>query len=453
MQIDRLDLQSEERPLLQIFRFWLPLAATWLMMSVEGPLLAALISRLDQPTYNLAAYGVAFSFALVIEAPIIMIMSASTALVDDRLSYQKLRNFTFGLNLAVTGAQVLLLTPPIFETVMSDWVGLPPPVAALTHTSLVILLPWPSVIGYRRFYQGIMIRAGQTRKVAYGTVVRLAGMGTASGLLFYLGSLPGAWVGAAALSCGVVAEAAASRLMAHRAVQELPPPEAEAVSTPLAYRQIWTFYYPLALTSVLSVGIHPLITFMVGRSRLGLESLAVLPVVNSLVFIFRSFGLAFQEVGIALIGSRWQGYRPLKSFAVLLAALATAVLALVALSPLQRIWFEVVSGLSPQLSVLAGSTLRLLTPMPALAILLSFQRAMLVNLRMTRWITVATALEVAGLFSVLWLGLVQMDAVGALAAAVAMVAGRLLANLCLVVPLRQGLRRLPASHLGNHTQQ
>ncbi len=60
----------------KIFKFWLPLAATWLMMSLEGPFIAAIIARLPEPKFNLAAYGVAFSFALIIEAPVIMIMSA-----------------------------------------------------------------------------------------------------------------------------------------------------------------------------------------------------------------------------------------------------------------------------------------------------------------------------------------------------------------------------------------
>ena len=82
----------------KIFRVWSPLAATWLMMSAEGPFLAAIIARLDDPTYNLAAYGVTFSFAIIVEAPIIMILSASTALVKDWDSFLRLRNFTYVLN-------------------------------------------------------------------------------------------------------------------------------------------------------------------------------------------------------------------------------------------------------------------------------------------------------------------------------------------------------------------
>ena len=70
-----------------ILIFWLPLAATWLLMSVEGPFLASVIARMDEPKFNLAAYGVAFSFALIVEAPVIMLMSAEN-------SFKKLRNFT-----------------------------------------------------------------------------------------------------------------------------------------------------------------------------------------------------------------------------------------------------------------------------------------------------------------------------------------------------------------------
>ena len=51
-----------------IFWFWLPLTSTWLMMAVEGPYLVAVIARLSNPTNNLAAFGVAFSIAVIIEA-------------------------------------------------------------------------------------------------------------------------------------------------------------------------------------------------------------------------------------------------------------------------------------------------------------------------------------------------------------------------------------------------
>ena len=102
--------------------------------------------------------------------------------------------------------------------------GLPPEIARLAHTATAMLIPWPAAIGYRRFYQGILVRHHLTRRVAYGTVVRLATMSATAGMLAALVSLPGSVIGAIALSAGVIAEAAASRLMAGGVVAHILPP-------------------------------------------------------------------------------------------------------------------------------------------------------------------------------------------------------------------------------------
>ncbi|MEE8573644.1 MAG: hypothetical protein V3T20_10285, partial [Gemmatimonadota bacterium] len=142
-----------------IVRFWAPLAATWLMMAAEGPFLAAVIARLPDPKYNLAAHGVAFAFAILIEAPVIMLMSASTALVEDAGSYRKLRNFANALNIGSTVMLLAVLIPTVFDFVMRTLIGLPPEVADLTYGALWLFLPWPAAIGMRRFVQGVLIRS------------------------------------------------------------------------------------------------------------------------------------------------------------------------------------------------------------------------------------------------------------------------------------------------------
>ncbi|MCW8849777.1 MAG: hypothetical protein OQJ81_07345, partial [Melioribacteraceae bacterium] len=314
---------SKELTTSKIFKFWLPLAATWLMMSMEGPFIAAIIARLPDPKFNLAAYGVAFSFALVIEAPVIMIMSASTALVKDNFSFNKLRNFTYIINAVITGLMLIFLIPSIFNFITIDLISLPKEVSDLTYIACIILLPWPGTIGYRRFYQGIMIRHNHTRRVAYGTVIRLTMM-SATALFLYLNfEFDGVVVGAAALSAGVTFEAIASRLMSLDILKSIK--EKELTGTKISYKEIMTFYYPLALTSMLGLGVHPFVTFFIGQSRMAIESLAVLPVINSLVFIFRSAGLSFQEVGIALVGEKGEGFIPLRNFAIKLALVSTGL--------------------------------------------------------------------------------------------------------------------------------
>jgi hypothetical protein len=415
----------------RILLFWLPLAATWLMMSVEGPFLAAVIARLSAPAVNLAAFGVAFGFALFAEAPVIMMMSAATALVGDRASYLRMRTFTHGLNALVTATLVVLLLPTVFGFVTGTLMGLPDGVADLTRSALVMLLPWPAFIGFRRFYQGVLIRHGQTRRVAYGTVIRLASMATVAVTLVGLGDHPGAVIGAASLSAGVMAEAVASRVMAGHAVRSLMLEPATPGGPALEWAEIARFYLPLALTTVLALGVHPLVTLFVGHGRLALESLAVLPVVNSLVFVFRGLGLAYQEVGIALMGGHGEGYRPLRRFAITLGLATTAGLAAIAWTPLGRIWFEAISGLTPELARFALVPTRILVLIPGLAVLLSFQRAVLVKDRRTAPVTAATVIEVAGIVAVLAVGVFVLDAVGVIAAAAALLVGRLGANLYL----------------------
>jgi O-antigen/teichoic acid export membrane protein len=428
----------EDSPLTlgRIFRFWLPLAATWLMMAVEGPFLAAIIARLAEPTFNLAAYGVAYALALVVEAPVIMLLSLSTALARNRDSYLRLRTFTHVLNTTVTAAMAVTLAPPVFDWLASDLIGLPPEVASRTHLALLILLPWPATIGLRRFYQGILIRHDLTRLVAYGTVIRLAAMATTAGLLALSGTVDGAAVGAAALTAGVTAESVAAWVMARRSVRRLLDTLEPARGAATSYRGLARFYYPLALTTLLSLGIQPVVTFFVGNSRAAIESLAVLPVVSALVFIFRALGLAYQEVVIALIGDEQNGYRCLRHFALVLATAVLGVLAVIVWTPLATVWFETVSGLTPELAAFAVPAARILAPIAGLTALLSFQRAVLVARGTTEGITWATVIEVVGVVVVLWIAISGLDVVGAIAATAALLIGRLGANVYLAPALR-----------------
>jgi hypothetical protein len=424
----------------RVLRFWFPLASTWLMMSVEGPFLAAIIARLADPKINLAAYGVSFAVAILVEAPVIMMLSASTALVEDRDSLMKVRRFSHVLSSAITLFMVAMLVSPLWLTVARNLMGLPEDVVLLTQEALTLLLPWPAAIGYRRFYQGLLIRHGMPRRVAYGTVVRVLTMSAMALLLVAWTDRPGAVIAAAALSAGVLVEAVASRIMALRVVRNLAVRRRPASAEPLTSSRILRFYAPLAMTSMISMAAHPLVTFFMGRAPASLESLAVLPVVNSLVFIFRAMGLAFQEVAIALLAENPLNRPTVVRFAGLLGAMATLTLAILAFTPLAGFWFVTVSGLSPELARFALLPLRIMVLMPALSVLLSLQRASLVHARRTQPITYATAAELTAIAMllaacILWLGL---D--GAVAAALAFMGGRVVSNLLLLGPVKASAR-------------
>jgi Na+-driven multidrug efflux pump len=415
----------------KIFYFWLPLAATWIMMSVEGPFLAALIARSTKPEFNLAAYGVAYSLALIVEAPIIMMMSASIALVKDSLSFNKLRNFTYTANGIITVIMVILVTPPVFYFLAEGLIGLPDEVSRLTHIATIILIPWPGAIGYRRFYQGLLIKNNKTRRVAHGTIIRLLSMSICATTLYLSGIVEGVIIGAASLSFAVVMEAIAVKFMVRETVHKIKS-EISYLTQRLCYKEIFRFYYPLALTSLIGLGVQPLVIFFVGQSRMALESLAVLPVVTSFVFIFRALGLSYQEVMVALLDEKRNELRPLLKFATILASILVIVLGLFAFTPLAEFWFITVSGLSSGMANFARLPLMIMFFFPALTVLISFQRGLLVAGKNTKPITLGTIIEFTTIVITLLILINFLDLVGAVAATIGFVVGRLAANFYLM---------------------
>jgi len=399
------------------------------MMAFEQPVLIAFIARLNEAKYNLAAFGIAGSFAMIVEAPIIMLMSASTALVRGHNSYRKLKRFTDILNAGITVIQLIVLIPPVFNFIVTGLMDVPENVAKLAHTALIIFLPWAASIGYRRFYQGILIRNNLTRRVTYGTLVRLSVI-VIMGLILYAAGVKGAYLGAGAMSLAVLCEAIATRLMTSGTLRTILQKD-DHENGNLRLRNVAKFYFPLALTSILSLGVHPFVTFFLGRSYMAVESLAVLPVVTSLVFIFRSMGLSYQEVNIALIGKEKQNYTVLRDFAIYLGLIVTVLISLLAFTPLARLWFINVSGLSTELADLSYLPLKIMILLPALTVLLNFQRSTLIVNGTTGPISIATAMELAGIIIVLLICVVFLNLIGVVAASLAFMTGRFMSNLYL----------------------
>lgn len=406
-------------------------------MALEGPILAAAIARMPDPTVNLAAHGVAFSIAILVEAPVMMLMSAATALVQDGDSYRRLRRFSFAVNAFATGLLCLLLVPPVFDAAALGLLRLPADIARLVYGALWIYLPWAAAIGYRRFVHGVMIRSGRTRQVAAGTLLRLGAMSGAMLLLAAATATPGAWAGAAGLVTGVCVEAAAARVMATTVVRRLLAEPARP-GPQLGWRSIFAFYYPLALTAMMNLATQPLATFFMTRGRAPLESLAVFPVVHALVFFFRAVGLSYQEAVIALGSADRRNLAALDRFGVLLAAASAAGLALAAFTPLFGVWFERVSGLAPELAAYARAPAMILVPLPALSVWLSCQRAKQVLDRRTIAVTSATALELAAVAAIFFVAGRGGGLTGATAAALAFLGGRAAANVFLHAARRRG---------------
>lgn len=385
-----------------IFKTWWPLAISWLMMSFESTLLAAVVARLPEARLSLAASGgIMQPIRQVMNSPITMLLSASTALVRDWATYRKLLRFMTLLSGVMTGLLILFTFTPLYYFLAQDVLGAPPELYQLARWGLMASVPICYAVAYRRLHQGILIRNGLSNAIMTGTVIRITGYVLVLALCYWLRDIPGTVVEAAALSAGVVAEAIYTGIRVQPVlkyqVQPAPPGE------PLTWRAFFAFYIPLVFTSLLNMIWSPISSMSISRMPRAIDSLAVLPVVNSLISLFRSFGLALNEVTVTLLDKPNAPAR-LAKFALYVGIATTSVFCLIALTPLSDVWFGTITGLAPDLAALGQAALLIAIPLPALSVIRSWSQGILLFGRKTRSISEAMAISLVALVLILVAG-------------------------------------------------
>ncbi len=347
----------------EVARRWAPLAASWLVMGLEMPVVSAVMARLANPEVNLAAYGgVVMPIALLIEAPIMMLLTASTALAKDSASYRLMYRFMMAAGLALTVLHAGLAFTPLYDIIVVPLLGPPEVVREPAQLGLALMLPWTWAIAYRRYHQGLLIRFDRSQHVSIGTVCRLIVLGLTLLVTAMLGA-SGIVAGGLAIAMAVTAEAVYSGVVT-RPIVTGPLARAQPVDPPLRFPAFWAFYAPLALTSFVSLVVQPLGSAAIARMPEALPSLAAWPVVSGLLFMFRSLGFAFNEVVVAML-DRPGAFGSLRRFTLSLGGAVLVATLLVAFTPLSNLWFSVVSGLTPELTRLAtlGFAAALLWPL------------------------------------------------------------------------------------------
>lgn len=416
--------------------FWAPVALMWVLMSVEGPLIAAVIARMPHPAANLAAFQLTFALALLVESPVIMLLTAGTALATGPRRYRRLLEFTAIMALALTLVHLAIGLTGAYAWLIGGAVGAPADLVEPGRRAFLWMAAWSGAIAVRRLWQGVLIRHDRTMRVGATTAVRLVATGTVCAVGLRLGRLAGASVGGLALSIGVTTAAAAAYYLARPTIREHLAPGGGGSDPELSWGTLLSFYYPLALTSFIVLGGGPVVSFGLGRAQDARIALAVWPVVMGVLFVLRASGYAFQDVAVALLG-RPGGPPALSRFAWALAGALTVATAFLALAPVGRLWMTVVAGLEAPLAAAALAPLPWLVPVPGLSVLVSWLRGRLVHVGATRAVTLAVAANLAALVVTMVAGLRYTHAPGAMVAGVATTASLILEVAALAAATRR----------------
>lgn len=403
----------------KILKFWLPLLGSWLLMTFEGPFISALVNRLPDPKTMLAAQGIVIGLSVLIESPIINMLSTSTAKVSDHASYRLVRRFTIHWSILLTILTLLIAYTPLFDLIVIQGMGVTPEISAPVRTGMRLMIFWSAAIAWRRFLQGVLIKFGRTRAVAIGTAVRLTCAIAVALLVAVFTDASGIVMAAATWMTGVVTEAIYTTY-AVRPLFEKELAVSPSETAGLSYADLFWFHLPLAGTSVLALLLQPLAVYALARLPNPTDTLAAWPVLFQILLIARAPALALPEAIIAL-NKTPETTKALRRFTLTIAAGIAIALTVFYFTPAHDFYLNRIQQTLPEITALVRQGVALTLLFPALTVLIFGLRGFLISQQQTKPITVGMAINLVTTAIVLFLG-VRLQWAGITTAALSLTA-------------------------------
>lgn len=389
----------------QILQIWLPLALSWLLMLIEGPFINGVLARLPGPELAIAAFGVIMAVAVVIESPIVPLLTTSTALSKTRQHFFAIRRFTLILSAITVGMHALLSWTPLYDLIVVPLINMPDALVEPVRAGLRVLVPWSGFVAWRRFNQGILIRNGYSKFVGRGTILRLAALAISAVGLGFLTDIPGVVVGAIASNLGTLSEAIYATLVTRPVIREqfLLPAE-DASEPPLRTRDLVKFHTPLFLSSLIFFLTRPMVSAGLARTADPTTTLAAWSVLVGLLAIIRAPLVAYPSVVVAL-AHRKDAFNKLRNFGLAIGAGALVLFSLAAFTPLRMIYFHTLIGVSDELTTVAISGAVFVLAMPLIGGMRSFIDGIVTSRKFTVALTFATLASISTMAMVLIFGI------------------------------------------------
>lgn len=328
-------------------------------MLLEPLIISVALSRASNAVVALAAYDIMFGIALVVEAPVLMLISTSTSLSRTRQAFWQLFKLTLALGGAAVAVGFLVSLTPLYGWLVLGVMGIPPAVAEAARPGLIILSLWPFPVAWRRTLQGVLIAHDRTPLVTMATILRLAAISCALAIGSRLMPEQMLVVSAFAMLASVVVEALAVTPPAFSIVFQLP---AAGEEPPLTWQRLLGFYQPLATMMVLRQVGRPLLSAGVAAAQHPVRSLAAWSVAWRLLLLPFGAAMGLEQVVIAKASAA----APVRRFIWGIGLLLVGVLALLAFTPLVHPVLAVLFDLSSDIEPLVILGLRLTVALPLL---------------------------------------------------------------------------------------
>ncbi|MEQ9398704.1 MAG: hypothetical protein RJQ04_06000 [Longimicrobiales bacterium] len=311
-------------------RFYIPLAATSLLLTATNPLLAAALARSVDPAVALAGYGVAFALTGVLYAPLLVVQQVAAARLLDAGDLKPVWRFALFLGVVFSALSALVAFTPLGVWIFESVVGVKDAILDEALEAMTVLWPVPMLTGIRALHQGRLVAGHRTHPIATATGVRTVVLAVVAFALTATGG--GAWLGGVAFTVGLFAETVLVAL----APAPLPmTPERTEAEQPGEDRLL-SFSGPLMLNVLLWWSTPLIINSVLARTPEPDCSIAAFTVVEAVAWFLTAPVGQLQHASLALVDCR-QAHEKVRRYALVIAVAVTGLLGILSI-PVIREW-------------------------------------------------------------------------------------------------------------------
>jgi hypothetical protein len=342
-----------------ILRFYLPLAATSILMMVTHSLVSGAMARTLSPAVTIAAYSAAYSVGQVLESPCYAMAKMVLTFSGGKRSYRTTAMVVAKVLSVIAAAYILFAWTPLSAMVFRNLLGLSEAVLGPARVNLKVLLLWPLASAARSVFQSKVVIGRRTYWLTVNMVLRVALMFVLAALLPRI--MPQGPVGPTLLMAGLCLEAILAFVVSEKLIPPLPEDDPDL--TDVRASQVLAFMLPLALAASVQTLARPVVTAALSRTTYPETTLAGYQVASSFSYIFTAATYNIYHVVVVFVKDR-PSFGRVRNFVLAIGIIASSMLLVASLPGPGSFVFGTVIGAPLDISQEAVRTLLVLSVTP-----------------------------------------------------------------------------------------
>jgi len=378
----------------QYWQFYWPLTLTGLAVLLAKQFQNGALARYPDAVRELAIFAIATSTFFVCNAAILFIPQMANVLARSRRANRVCLRFTVVSCVVLSTFLALLSFSPPGRMLLAAVFDIEGSKLNSVMAYLRLLTPLIVINALRQYYTGLLVQGHRTATVTIMNAVYLASTVAVLVVGFQAG-----WSVVTTLALSLLAPAALHLVFSFAAYHLGDHRPDRFGEDDLSYREVFAFFWPVAVTSVMFALSRPILYSFVSRRPDSDATIAVLRVAFDFTLIFQNPMNQFRHLFVTFGGQDAHGVR---RFMIRVMMAITAVMLLVAATPISTSVLRDLLGVGDELLARAGEVVWVMCLIPLVVTARNYYHGLSLVRRRTRSMAAGGIGRVLAIYAAAW---------------------------------------------------